>query len=71
LEASSVSEVESPCIKLCEVDANGICRGCLRTLAEIGAWRDASDIERRAILAAVAARRAALGTQATRTEDER
>ena len=66
-----MSEVESPCIKLCEVDANGICRGCLRTLAEIGAWRDASDTERRAILAAVAARRAGRTTWPPQTERDR
>ena len=66
-----MSEVESPCIKVCEVDANGICRGCLRTLAEIGAWRDASDTERRAILAAVAARRAGQAATSPQTERER
>ncbi len=52
-----MSEVASPCIGLCEVDADGICRGCLRTLSEIGAWRDASDTERCAILALAVARR--------------
>lgn len=29
---------ESPCIKLCEIDENGMCIGCFRTLDEIGGW---------------------------------
>ena len=28
----------SPCIKVCALDAEGYCAGCLRTAAEIGAW---------------------------------
>jgi uncharacterized protein len=42
----------SPCNRICTLDrATGWCRGCGRTLAEIGAWRDAGDAEKRAILA--------------------
>lgn len=51
----------SPCINVCLMDAaSGLCRGCSRTLAEIGAWGAASDEQRQTILAAVAERRAAL-----------
>ena len=50
--------VASPCIKACKLDpATGLCGGCLRTLDEIVRWADASDPERRRILAAVAGRR--------------
>jgi predicted Fe-S protein YdhL (DUF1289 family) len=28
----------SPCINICSLDEDGICRGCYRTLAEIAAW---------------------------------
>ena len=30
----------SPCISVCEIDpVTDLCKGCLRTAAEIGAWR--------------------------------
>jgi len=44
--------IESPCIKVCIMDvASGLCRGCGRTLSEIGAWALMQDTERRAIMA--------------------
>lgn len=36
-----------------------VCAGCWRTLDEIAGWRDMTDREREAVLAAVALRRAA------------
>jgi len=30
--------VESPCIKVCTLDAEQVCHGCGRTLQEIAAW---------------------------------
>jgi len=43
--------VSSPCTKTCEVDrAAGICKGCFRTLGEIGAWTKASIEEKRKIV---------------------
>ena len=42
----------SPCIKVCAIDAaTGLCSGCARSLAEIAAWSDLSDAERRRIIA--------------------
>ena len=35
------------------------CRGCLRTIEEIAGWYEASTQEKRALLAALAVRRAA------------
>lgn len=53
--------VPSPCIDVCRMDARtGLCIGCYRTLEEIGRWAAASNEEKRAILAAVARRRALL-----------
>ncbi|HEU6455396.1 MAG TPA: DUF1289 domain-containing protein [Roseateles sp.] len=50
--------IESPCIKVCKLDpATDLCTGCLRSLAEIRAWRDASNDEKRAIVAAAQQRR--------------
>jgi predicted Fe-S protein YdhL (DUF1289 family) len=49
--------IESPCIKVCVIDpASGLCRGCGRTLSEIGAWVSMQDSERREIMAALPAR---------------
>ncbi len=43
---NSTSVVLSPCIGVCEIDALGLCRGCERTLAEIGDWAALGDTER-------------------------
>jgi predicted Fe-S protein YdhL (DUF1289 family) len=43
--------VRSPCVSVCEMDeARGLCRGCLRTLDEIGHWLEYSPAEKRAVL---------------------
>jgi uncharacterized protein len=39
--------------------STGLCVGCLRTLDEIAAWGGLDDDARRAVLQAIAARRAA------------
>jgi|GEM_PF-697396 len=36
----------TPCIGICELRADGLCEGCLRTGAEIGDWTSFSDNER-------------------------
>src|SRR6185312_14340576 len=49
--------VASPCVSVCTVDAErGWCIGCLRTLAEIGAWRTMTLEQKRATVAACAER---------------
>jgi len=48
----------SPCVGICLLDpTTGRCRGCLRDVAEIATWYEASTAEKRAILARVAERR--------------
>lgn len=62
--------VLSPCIGVCVMDSgSGYCSGCLRSLAEIAAWSGASEDTRRAIKAALPARRGLLqaGTAANGT----
>lgn len=50
----------SPCLGICLMDpTTRMCRGCLRTIAEIAGWYDASPAEKHAILARLSARRAA------------
>jgi predicted Fe-S protein YdhL (DUF1289 family) len=54
----------SPCIGICLIDpATRRCRGCLRDIAEIAAWYQASAAEKREILARLAQRRAELPAQ--------
>lgn len=52
--------VASPCIRVCRLDAAGICAGCRRSVTEIAAWAGADAGTRRAILA-TARRRAGRG----------
>lgn len=59
-QGSPAATVASPCIGVCELDrVMGLCRGCLRSASEIGAWRDADDRLRLRILERIATRRAA------------
>jgi predicted Fe-S protein YdhL (DUF1289 family) len=51
--------VESPCIRLCTLDDDDICVGCYRSMAEICAWGDAVNAQRRQILATAELRRKA------------
>jgi len=57
--ATTEAEVASPCTSVCEMDAqSGFCRGCFRTLDEIAAWSVLDADGRKAVLAALPARRA-------------
>ena len=61
MESTFAKPVLTPCIKVCVIDAvSGLCAGCGRSLAEIGGWLGFSDAERRAVMAALPARLAAL-----------
>ena len=43
--------MESPCVKICTYDpATRLCRGCGRTLEEIGAWFSMTEAERQAVM---------------------
>lgn len=44
--------VPSPCVNVCRLDeSRGLCIGCRRTLAEIGAWSRLSDADKLAVWA--------------------
>ena len=45
--------VPSPCISLCEMAPDGLCRGCLRTIDEIIAWSSANDDFKRGVWAEI------------------
>ncbi len=56
----SGSGVPSPCVSICELDEQqGQCKGCYRSLQEIGAWGHLSDADKRAVWAEVEARQMA------------
>lgn len=50
--------VASPCVSVCRMnERSGLCEGCLRTIDEIAHWGLYDDDEKRAVLAALPARR--------------
>jgi hypothetical protein len=54
-------EVASPCIDVCRIDAaSGYCEGCRRSLEEVASWSAYGPAEKRAVLALLPARKAAL-----------
>jgi predicted Fe-S protein YdhL (DUF1289 family) len=57
---------ESPCIKICTLDAAGLCTGCLRTLDEIASWTAMTSAEQWQLLAALDERRKARLLQSER-----
>ena len=60
-QATDAPGVPSPCTSVCTMDgATGWCIGCLRTIDEIAAWGMLDDGAKRAVLAALPARRLAL-----------
>lgn len=42
--------LRSPCINICEINEDGICIGCKRTLEEISEWSIMSVYEKKQIL---------------------
>jgi uncharacterized protein len=56
--------METPCEKICIVDQpSGLCRGCGRSLAEIGRWTAYSGGERARIMAELPKRLDAMNTR--------
>ncbi|MCW2238337.1 DUF1289 domain-containing protein [Azospirillum canadense] len=54
--------VPSPCVSVCKLTADrSHCTGCLRTLAEIRAWKTMADDAKLALLDELEGRRAAAG----------
>lgn len=45
--------MQSPCIKVCRLDDNKVCIGCLRSIDEIVAWKKLSAEEQKQILSRV------------------
>jgi predicted Fe-S protein YdhL (DUF1289 family) len=49
----------SPCLNICSLDDQGVCRGCYRSLAEIAEWTRMTTEERWATVERAEARRLA------------
>jgi len=49
---SSESElkVSSPCVNVCELDSDFVCKGCGRTINEILKWSEYTDKQKLAVL---------------------
>ena len=59
--STHAAPVASPCTSVCTLDAaRRTCVGCLRTIDEIAAWSTLDEDARRAIVASLPSRRAAL-----------
>ena len=57
MERENPDHVTSPCISVCELDANGrMCVGCFRTLDEIAAWGRMDDVTKREVWQAIGER---------------
>jgi predicted Fe-S protein YdhL (DUF1289 family) len=53
-----VERVETPCINVCLLDEEaGLCVGCGRSIQEIARWASMNDVERRAIMRDLPARK--------------
>jgi uncharacterized protein len=48
----------TPCIGVCQLDSEGYCIGCRRTIEEIGRWRGMSEAERLRVMREVLPARA-------------
>ncbi|WP_461456344.1 DUF1289 domain-containing protein [Parasphingorhabdus sp.] len=61
-EHAEESRMESPCKKICAIDApSGLCVGCGRTLSEIGEWASATADRQQEILSLLPARMQDIG----------
>jgi predicted Fe-S protein YdhL (DUF1289 family) len=54
------SPVQSPCTKVCTLDAQGVCIGCGRELSEIARWSQMTADEQREVCHRAEERRHAL-----------
>jgi len=58
--------IESPCIKICTLDArSGLCLGCGRSIEEIAGWTAMSAAERAHVMTELPVRLAAVKTVST------
>lgn len=57
MAVGEASAMVTPCVKACGIGADGLCRGCARTLEEIIDWARLGEPARRAVMADLPQRR--------------
>jgi len=50
VEISLSQSVDSPCVDVCELDSDFVCKGCGRTIEEILKWREYTVEQQKAVL---------------------
>lgn len=45
-----MEDIKSPCINICQLDLNGICLGCRRTMNEISDWWNMTNEQKQQVL---------------------
>ncbi|MDQ1186293.1 DUF1289 domain-containing protein [Agrobacterium larrymoorei] len=54
--------METPCIQVCQLNPEGLCTGCYRTIAEITGWSGFTAAERHRIMGELPRRKTAMAT---------
>lgn len=52
----AMTDIESPCIGVCALNAEAVCTGCGRSIDEIAEWSQAGSTRRDAVIAAARVR---------------
>ena len=52
-----MQDIESPCIKVCQHDSEGVCFGCRRTREEVSNWWGYSNEEKAEVIKNISKRR--------------
>ena len=60
MTSANSTVIESPCVRICSLNASDVCLGCGRTITEITQWYGMSKDERSRIMAELPQRLASL-----------
>jgi len=50
IDSPTGASVGSPCVEVCELDSDFVCKGCGRTINEILKWSEYTDKQKLAVL---------------------
>jgi len=50
IESPSVDAADSPCVNICELDTDFVCKGCGRSIEEILKWQEYTAEQQKAVL---------------------
>jgi predicted Fe-S protein YdhL (DUF1289 family) len=65
MQISAFHAVLSPCVGVCDLRDDGLCRGCLRTVGEIASWSTMGDAQRLRVMEALPARESRAADEGT------